>query len=615
MTPVQHDYTAMIENVKGVVDRTACSTLLNNNANKASERIPVMRDLIAGEVCKHIALKELLPQDVAQAHLEGILHYHDLDYAPLMPSFNCFLLDLKGMLEKGFRMGNADIEQPRSIKTATTLASQVISDCSSNCYGGITIDRMDEILAPYVKKSYNKHLSAGLLWLEGDERRATVYATKMTEKDVYDAFQTLEYQINTLSTANGQTPFVSVGFGLGTSWEARLIQESILKVRIKGLGKSGRTAVFPKLLFTVKKGLNFHPDDPNYDIKRLALECASKRIYPDILNYDKVAEVTGDFKAAMGCRSFLSAKDGQLAGRNNMGVVSINLPRVALDADGDLDIFFELLDERLELCHKALQTRIERLSRVTAEVAPILYTEGACGVRLKPTDKVIDIMKDGRASISLGYIGLHETLQNLGYSSPLKHPAAKVAAKLIMKHLKSRVLEWAEDEGWGYSLYGTPSEALCDRFWRIDKEKYPEEVDDKGYYTNSFHTFVGAECSPFEKIDYESDFPEISSGGFITYVEGPNLSQYLDSLELLWDYTYDKVPYFGYNSPIDYCESCGFQGEAVAAENGFTCPSCGNHDEATLQVTRRVSGYLSSPNARPFIQGKQKEVIARLKHV
>lgn len=610
--------SSVFETVLGIVNRTADKELLHNNANKASERIPVMRDMVAGEVAKHIALDTLLPKEVAEAHKSGDIHYHDLDYAPMFPMFNCMLIDIKGMLENGFNMGNAEIETPKSISTACAITAQIIAQVASHIYGGNTINRIDEALAPYVRKSYDKHHRTGRLWLK-DEAKASVYATKMTEKEVYDAFQALEYEVNTLHTANGQTPFTTFGFGLGTSWEERLIQQSILRVRLAGLGKAKRTAVFPKLVFTIKKGVNFHKDDINYDIKQLALECASKRMYPDILNYDKLVEVTGGFKNPMGCRSFLGEyADATHDGRNNLGVVSINLPRLAIRSGGDTGRLYGLLEENLGLCYQALLTRIEALSKVKAEVAPILYVEGACGVRLKPDDYIAPIFKNGRASISLGYIGLHEMANAMYPDAPhtFESQDKQDLIEGVMHILRDSVHKWRDDTGYGFSLYSTPSESLCDRFCRLDRQQFGEVagVTDKGYYTNSFHLDVLKKVTPTEKIDFEAKYPYFATGGFISYVEFPNMRNNLKGLEYVWDYTYDKLPYFGTNTPVDYCGECDFAGEAKATPAGFQCPNCGNRDPETLSVTRRVCGYLGAPNARPYIEGKQIEVMSRVKH-
>ena len=612
----------MKETIYGIVNRTADKTLLHNNANKDSTRIPVMRDMVAGEVAKNYALDDMLPPHISYAHKEGLIHYHDLDYAPLFPQFNCMLIDVKGMLEHGFRMGNAEIETPRSISTACAVTSQIIAQVASHIYGGNTINRIDEVLEPYVKKSYQKHLADGKLWIK-DDSRAVAYATKMTERETYNAFQALEYEINTLHTANGQTPFTTLGFGLGISWEARLIQKCILEVRRAGLGKYKKTAIFPKLILTIKEGVNRKQEDINYDIKQLALMCSSERMYPDIVNYEEVVKVTGSFKAPMGCRSFLDKwtdEDGNEVhdGRNNLGVVSINLPRVALDAGGDLQVFWELLDERLELCKEALFTRIQRFEGVTAEVAPILYMEGACGHRLKKDEEIMNLFKDGRASISLGYIGVNEMVNVLVNND--KHmfdsESKKALGISVIAYMRRRVVEWRKESGFGFSLYSTPSESLCDRFCRLDTKVYGcvKGVTDHSYYTNSFHLDVRKKVSPNQKIDFEAPYPKYASGGFITFTELPDMKRSLKALEWVWDYSYDKVPYLGINTPVDYCGECGFSGESVPTENGFSCPCCGNHNPETLQVTRRVCGYLGSPDTRPFIEGKQREVMSRVKH-
>ncbi len=609
----------LTKEIEGLIQESNAD-LLNENANKDGKVIPTQRDLLAGIVAKHYAKTRILPRDVVQAHESGDIHYHDLDYAPFFPMFNCMLIDLKGMLTHGFKMGNAEIDTPKSISTATAVTAQIIAQVASHIYGGTTINRIDEVLAPYVTASYEKHLEIAREW---DIHSPEAFAKARTEKECYDAFQSLEYEVNTLHTANGQTPFVTFGFGLGTSWESRLIQQSILKNRIAGLGKNRKTAVFPKLVFAIKNGLNHKAEDPNYDIKQLALECASKRMYPDILNYDKVVEVTGSFKTPMGCRSFLNPyeENGELIheGRNNLGVVSLNLPRIALQAKGDISKFYALLDDKLKLARRALDTRINRLENVKARVAPILYMEGACGVRLKANDSIADIFKHGRASISLGYIGVHETIMAL--FGQQKHVYDDVQlreeAVKIIQHLRNAVEQWKKETGYAFSLYGTPSENLCSRFCRIDAKQFGvvEGVTDKGYYTNSFHLDVQKKVNPYDKIDFEMPYPEISSGGFICYGEFPNMQRNVEALENVWDYSYHRVPYYGTNTPIDECYECGFTGEFDCTSKGFVCPRCGNHEPTKVSVTRRVCGYLGSPDARPFNVGKQEEVKRRVKHL
>lgn len=605
--------------IQGLVEQTNFS-LLNENANKDSKVIPTQRDLLAGIVAKHYAQQHLLPRDVVLAHERGEIHYHDLDYAPFFPMFNCMLIDLKGMLTNGFKMGNAEIEQPKSIATATAVTAQIIAQVASHIYGGSTINRIDEVLAPFVRASYNKHLAVATEWQIAN---ANDYARARTEKECYDAFQSLEYEVNTLHTANGQTPFVTFGFGLGTSWESRLIQTAILRNRLAGLGKNGKTAVFPKLVFSIRDGINHKAGDINYDIKQLALECASKRMYPDILNYDQVVAVTGSFKTPMGCRSFLGVyeENGEQIheGRNNLGVISLNLPRIAIEARYDETRFWQLLDERLQLCRKALMTRIARFENVKARVAPILYMEGACGVRLNADDSVAQIFKNGRASISLGYIGLHETINAL-YGTE-KHvfdsETLREKAIAIVQKLRDTADRWKAETGYGFSLYSTPSENLCDRFCRLDTAEFGviNGVTDKGYYTNSFHLDVEKKVNPYDKIDFEAPYPKMASGGFICYGEYPNLQHNLKALEDVWDYSYRYVPYYGTNTPIDECYDCGFSGEFSCTSKGFVCPKCGNHDPARVSVTRRVCGYLGSPDSRPFNAGKQEEVKRRVKHL
>ena len=594
--------------------------VVNENANKDSDVFNTQRDLTAGIVGKSIGL-QMLPPHVANAHQKGDIHYHDLDYSPYTPMTNCCLIDFKGMLGNGFKIGNAEVESPKSIQTATAQISQIIANVASSQYGGCSADRIDEVLAPYAEKNYEKHLKDAREWVLPEKQEE--FAWTKTKKDIYDAMQSLEYEINTLFTSNGQTPFTSLGFGLGTNRFEREIQKAILQIRIKGLGSEHRTAIFPKLIFTLKRGLNLEPGSPNYDIKQLALECATKRMYPDVLSYDKIVELTGSFKVPMGCRSFLQGwkdENGQEvnSGRMNLGVVTVNLPRIALESEGNMDKFWEIFNERMNIAEDALVYRVERTKEATPANAPILYQYGAFGKRLGKYDKVDQLFKHRRATVSLGYIGLYE-VATVFYGGEWEHnPEAKKFTVDIVREMKRRVEEWSDQYDYHFSVYSTPSESLTDRFCRLDTEKFGlvKDITDKEYYTNSFHYDVRKNPTPFEKLDFEKDYPAAgASGGFIHYCEYPVLQQNPKALEAVWDYAYDRVGYLGTNTPIDHCYKCDFEGDFTPTERGFTCPNCGNSDPKTVDVVKRTCGYLGNPQARPMVNGRHKEISARVKHM
>ena len=594
--------------------------VVNENANKDSDVFNTQRDLTAGIVGKSIGL-QMLPKHVANAHQKGDIHYHDLDYSPYTPMTNCCLIDFKGMLDNGFKIGNAEVESPKSIQTATAQISQIIANVASSQYGGCSADRIDEVLAPYAEKNYQKHLKDAEEWVLPEKRED--YAWKKTQKDIYDAMQSLEYEINTLFTSNGQTPFTSLGFGLGTNRFEREIQKAILNIRIKGLGSEHRTAIFPKLIFTLKRGLNLEEGTPNYDIKQLALECATKRMYPDVLSYDKIIELTGSFKVPMGCRSFLQGwKDENgvevNSGRMNLGVVTVNLPRIALESEGDMNKFWEIFNERMNIAEDALVYRVERTKEATPANAPILYQYGAFGHRLGKEESVDQLFKNRRATVSLGYIGLYEVATVFFGNSWEHNPEAKEFTLDIIRDMKRRVEEWSDQYGYHFSIYSTPSESLTDRFCRLDTEKFGSipDITDKEYYTNSFHYDVRKNPTPFEKLDFEKAYPEAgASGGFIHYCEYPVLQQNPKALEAVWDYAYDRVGYLGTNTPIDRCYKCDFEGDFEPTERGFACPNCGNSDPKTVDVVKRTCGYLGNPQARPMVNGRHKEIAARVKHM
>lgn len=606
-------------NVSRLVNRD--ESVVNENANKDSRVFSTQRDLTAGAVAKAIGLK-MLPPAVANAHLRGDIHWHDLDYTPFMAETNCCLIDFDYMLNHGFSIGNAEVEPAHSIQVAVTQMTQIIANVASSQYGGCSSDRTDQVLAPFAEKNYQKHLREFGSVID-DPAKLEALAVKQTKKDIYDALQTLEYQVNTLYSTQGQTPFVTVGFGLGTSWIEREIQKDILKIRILGLGKERRTAIFPKLVFTLKRGLNLKPEDPNYDIKQLAIECATKRMYPDVVSYDTIKRLTGSFKAPMGCRSFLQGwtdpKTGKEvnAGRMNLGVITVNLPRIAMEANGDKAKFWKIFEERMRICKEGLLYKVERTKQATPESAPILYKYGAFGHKLADTDSIDDLFKNGRATVSLGYIGLYEVGTVFYGSAWEKNPDAKAFSVSIVKALDDHCKAWEKQYGYHFSVYGTPSESLTDTFCRADTKKFGivKDITDKEYYTNSFHYDVRKSPTPFEKLDFEKDYPQYSAGGFIHYCEYPNLKQNPKALEAVWDYAYDKIGYLGTNTPIDQCFKCGFKGEFTATAKGYQCPECGNHDPATCDVVKRLCGYLGNPNKRPMVHGRQEEIIHRKKHI
>ncbi|EAC3358549.1 anaerobic ribonucleoside-triphosphate reductase [Listeria monocytogenes] len=595
-------------------------TVVNENANKDATVFNTQRDLTAGAVAKSYALKYMLPKHVSNAHLKGEIHFHDLDYSPYHAMTNCCLIDIEGMLKKGFTIGNANVESPKSIQTATAQIAQIIANVASSQYGGCSVDRIDEVLSVYARLNFEKHKKDAMEWVVPEKQEG--YAAEKTRKDIYDAMQSLEYEINTLYTSNGQTPFVTLGFGLGEDWFAREIQKAILKVRIGGVGKDKHTAIFPKLVFSIRRGTNLNAEDPNYDIKQLALECSSKRMYPDVLNYDSLVRLTGDFKVPMGCRSFLPAWENENgehvnAGRNNLGVVTLNIPRIAIQSGGNKERFWEIFHERMKTVKDALLFRLNRVRQARPENAPILYKYGAFGKRLQDGENVDQLFNKERSTISIGYIGLYEAATVFYGGEWEGDTEAKNFTLDILKELKGYADNWKDEYGYWFSVYSTPSESLTDRFNRLDKEKYGviKDITDKDYYQNSFHYDVRKKITPFEKIDFEKDYPEFCSGGFIHYCEYPKMVHNTKALEAVWDYSYDRVAYLGTNTPIDKCYECDFEGEFVPTEEGFKCPSCGNTDPEKADVVKRTCGYLGNPMKRPMVHGRHVEISNRVKHM
>ena len=659
--------TDINEAVRRLVDRD--EALVRENANKDSNVYSTQRDLLAGAVSKASAFS-MLPDAVSNAHMKGDIHFHDADYSPFTAQSNCSLPNYWDMLANGFTLGNAPMGSPNSISIAATQITQIMKDVASSQYGGQTANRADEHFAEYAKKDYDKFLEQAHeimpddLPIEIAERQVRmakavepkrlhfekdrpalpmdepfdktsdrlqqlreIWAKIQTRKAIYDAMQTMEYQINSNRVSNGQTPFVTVGFGLGTDWFAREIQRAIFLNRIRGLGSEHHTAIFPKLVFTIKHGVNADPGDPNYDLKQLALECATKRMYPDVIFYENIVNITGSFKAPMGCRSFLQGwidpKTGKDVedGRMNLGVVTVNIPRIALESHGDKDRFWKIFDERMAVAHQALQFRIMRCKQATPVNAPTLFRFGAFG-RLGANDSVDQLFRNERATVSLGYIGLYEaTSVFYGKDWMRDHdwdPEGKEFALSIVKRMNELCKDWSTAEGYHYSVYSTPAESLTDRFNRMDREKFGEVegVTDHDFYTNSFHYPVWLQPTPMEKLNYEKDFPYYASGGFINYCEFPCLQSNPKALEAVWDYAYNiGIGYLGTNTPIDRCYDCGFQGDFEPTEEGFKCPECGNSDPDHCNVTKRTCGYLGNPVQRPMVHGRHEEIAHRVKHM
>lgn len=596
--------------------------VVNENANKDATVFNTQRDLTAGSVAKAYALKDMLPPHVANAHIKGDIHFHDLDYNPFQPMTNCCLIDIPSMLSGGFQIGNARVESPRSINTATAQIAQIIANVASSQYGGCSVDRTDEVLAPYARINYDKHLAEAETWVAVELRED--YAMAKTRKDIYDAMQSLEYEINTLYSSNGQTPFVTLGFGLGEGVFEREIQKAILQVRIGGIGKEKHTAIFPKLVFGLRRGVNLEPSDPNYDIKQLALECSTKRMYPDVISYDRLTEIEGDYKVPMGCRSFLpkwvdpATGEAVNAGRNNLGVVTLNIPRIAIEARGDRERFWTILEERMEILKDALLFRIRRCEEAVPENAPILYKHGALGrPKEKDATTVTEFFRNHRATASIGYIGLYEAATSFYGPDWEGDREAKEFTLDIVRTLNRYADEWRAEHPYWFSVYATPSESLTDRFCRLDREKFGDiaDITDKDYYTNSYHYDVRKKVTPFEKLDFEAEYPQYSKGGFIHYCEYPKLTHNTKALETVWDYAYDRVAYLGTNTPIDKCYECGFEGEFSPTAEGFACPDCGNEDPKTCDVVKRTCGYLGNPQRRPMVHGRHAEIASRVKHM
>ena len=604
----------LISNVQGLLNKD--DTVMNENANKDSRIFNTLRDLTAGSVAKAVGLN-LLPPNVKDAHIKGEVYQHDLDYFPYSPMTNCSLPDFEFMLSNGFALGNAQLSSPKSIQTAVGHIVQIIGAVASSQYGGISVHNIDSLLTPYAEMNYAKHIShAKKYHIENAEE----YAKELTAKDIYDSMQALEYEINTLNSSTGQSPFLSIGFGRTTDFFGREIQKSIFEVRMKKM--NGRLAIFPKLIFFHEEGVNKEPNSPNYDIKQLALKCASIAMYPDIINVKRITEVTGGVPTPMGCRSLLpqwinpETNKEEYYGRQNLGVVTINLVRIGLESGGSKDEFWKILNDRIKVAKDGLLYRAKRIKEAIPDNAPVLYKEGGFGSRLSEEESVDKLFYNKRATLSLGYIGVYEATSCIYGLNWENNKEAKEFSVEILKRMKKCVDEWTKEYDIWFSVYATPSEALTHKFNVIDTNDfgYVKGITDKAWYTNSFHYDVEKSPMPFDKLDFESEYEPYTTGGFIHYTELVSIKSNLKALEDIWNYSYDKIGYLGQNTPVDKCFECGFEGEFDATEHGYKCPTCGNTNPDTADVVKRLCGYLGNPLKRPVIHGRHKEMTNRKKH-
>ncbi len=598
--------------------------VMEENSNKNARTASTQRDLIAGEVSKDLTRRILLPEKISKAHDEGAIHFHDADYF-LQPIFNCCLINIKDMLDNGTVINGKLIESPKSFQTACTITTQIIASVASSQYGGQSVNVAH--LGKYLRRSRDKYRNQ--VDEEFGDTMADEVKNKIVDMRVKEALkagvQTIQYQINTLMTTNGQSPFVTLFLYLDEKdeyiEENAMIIEEILKQRYQGIKNEKGiyvTPAFPKLVYVLDENNCLKGGKYDY-LTQLAVKCSSKRMYPDYISAKKMREnYEGNVFAPMGCRSFLSPwKDEngnyKFEGRFNQGVVSINLPQCGILAKGDEKKFWDILEERLQLCYEALMCRHEALEGVTSDVSPVHWQYGAIA-RLQPGEKIDKYLHNGYSTLSLGYIGLYEVTKLVKGCTHTTEEGQKFAVK-VMQVLRDHCDKWKKDTGLGFALYGTPAESLCYRFARIDQERFGtiKDVTDKGYYTNSYHVDVREKIDAFSKFKFESQFQKISSGGAISYVEIPNMKQNLDAMASVVKFIYDNIQYAEFNTKSDYCHVCGFDGEIIINDdNEWECPVCHNKDQRKMNVTRRTCGYLGE---NFWNVGKTKEIKARVLHL
>ena len=610
------------ESILGLIQQTN-KYAMEENSNKNAAVASTQRDLIAGEVSRDLTKRLLLPEKISKAHEEGVIHFHDADYF-VQSIFNCCLINISDMLDNGTAMNGKMIESPKSFQVACTVMTQIISAVASSQYGGQSVDIRH--LGKYLRKTkdkYLKHYSSYCDTLTEDQIEKL--ATDRMMDELKAGVQTIQYQINTLMTTNGQSPFVTLFLNLTEDdpykEEVALIIEEILKQRIQGIkNKSGVyvTPAFPKLIYVLDEHNCLKGGEYDY-LTKLAVECSSKRMYPDYISAKKMREnYEGEVFSCMGCRSFLSPwkdENGKYKweGRFNQGVVSLNLPQMGIIAQGDEEYFWSLMEERLSICFEALMCRHRALEGTLSDVSPIHWQYGAIA-RLEPGQTIDSLLHGGYSTISLGYIGLYEVTKLMTGVSHTDPKGTEFAMK-VMTRLREACDTWKRNTGIGFGLYGTPAESLCYRFAEIDRKKYGDipDITDKGYYTNSYHVDVREKIDAFSKFNFESQFQVISSGGAISYVEIPNLRHNLPALEEIVKYIYENIQYAEFNTKSDYCQVCGYDGEIIINDKlEWECPQCHNKDHNKMNVTRRTCGYLGE---NFWNVGKTKEINSRVLHI
>ena len=598
------------------------------NSNKNAKVVTTQRDYLAGITSTDITRRFLLPEDIVQAHDDGIIHFHDADYFAQNALHNCDLINLEDMLQNGTNVNGVMIEKPHRFLTAMTIATQLITAVSSSQYGGCTITLTH--LAPFVRDSYNRYLK------KYKERKfkasdAEKYAKEDLKKEIVDGVQTFQYQINSMTTTNGQAPFLSVCMYLGETEEYKdelaMIIEEVLRQRIEGMKNEKGvyiTPAFPKLLYVLEED-NIKEGSKYYYLTELACKCTAKRMVPDYISEKIMKELKidangdGQCYPCMGCRSFLTpyvdeSGKPKYYGRFNQGVVTINLVDVALSSEKNMDKFWEIFEDRLELCHRALQIRHKRLSKATSDVAPILWQHGALA-RLKKGESIHDLLHNGYSTISLGYAGLYECVKYMTGHSHTDNGKGKEFGLSVMQMMNDKCKEWKSVEKIDYSVYGTPIESTTYKFAKGLKERFGviKGITDRDYITNSYHVPVFEEIDAFTKLKLESEFQKLSPGGAISYIETPNLTNNLEAVMEVVKFIYDNIMYAELNTKSDYCQECGYEGEILLDDNlEWYCPECGNRDHDKLNVARRTCGYIGT---NFWNKGRTQEIKERVIHI